>query len=73
MNRQRVLVGSLIVVLCVLLFLKERWFLENTAKGRRLHRWFGPTQAPRVFRGLIVGGMIFGGLLASGVIRPIQW
>ena len=51
MNRHHVLVGGLILVLCTLLASKDRWFLENTKKGQRLVRWFGPVSAIWVLRG----------------------
>ena len=70
---QYVLVGSLVIVLCMMLFVRHRWFLENSSKGQRLIRWFGPEMAPWVLRILAALGMIFGGLLATGIIRPIQW
>ena len=70
---QRILVGSVMVFLCVALFLKERWFLENTKKGKRLTAWFGQKAAPVVLRGLILLGILFGSLLAMGIIRPIRW
>ena len=73
MIQQRVLVGSVIIVLCLMLFASERWFLGNTAKGQQLIRWFGSAAAPWVLRGLTIFGLLFGGLLATGVIRPIQW
>ena len=73
MMRQDVLVGSVVAFLCLLLIVYERWFLEKTGNGRRLIRWFGPDRGRWVLRGLAVAGILFGILLASGVIRPIQW
>ena len=70
---QHVLVGSLVIVLCLVFLFQERWILEKTAKGQRLVRWFGPAAAPWAFRGLMLFGAVFGGLLATGLIRPIQW
>ena len=73
MIHQHVLVGSVIIALCVLLVSNEQRILERTVKGQRLIRWFGPDFAPWVFRGLMAGGIIFGGLLAAGIIRPMTW
>ena len=73
MIHQDVLVGSMIVALCLLLAFNERTFLERTVKGQRLVRWLGRTRAAWVLRGLAAAGMIFGLLLANGVVRPIKW
>ena len=73
MIQQHVLVGGTVVALCLFVFSREHWVLEKTTKGQRLVRWFGLNTAPWVLRGLTAGGMVFGGLLAAGIIRPIQW
>lgn len=73
MIQHHVLMGGLIVVLCGLVGSKERWVLENSKNGQRLVRWFGQHSAIWVLRGLVAFGMIFGALLAIGIIRPIQW
>ena len=70
---QHVLIGVGVVVLCIMGLIKERWFLENSANGRRLVHWCGATAAPTVFKGLMAMAIVFGALLAAGIIRPIQW
>lgn len=65
--------GVAIVAACLLLLFKERWFLAETAKGRRLVQWFGELQALWVLRGLLLIIAVLGSLLAAGIIRPIRW
>ena len=60
------------MALCLMAAFNERWILEKTTKGQRLIHWFGPATASWIFRGLTLLGVVFGGLLAAGVIRPIQ-
>ena len=71
--RQDVLVGSVTILFCVLIAVRERWFLEATTKGQRLVRCFGPERALWVLRGLTAFGILFGASLAAGVIHPIRW
>lgn len=73
MLKEQMVVGGLVVVLCVTGLLKDRWFLANTKKGRKLVGWFGESKALWVLRGLFVGGAVLGLLLATNVIRPVQW
>jgi hypothetical protein len=65
--------GVLIALLCLYGLWRRRWFFENTRKGRRLAHWFGEIGGLRVLVGLLFAGIIFGVLLATDVIRPIQW
>jgi hypothetical protein len=73
MIRQNVLVGVIVVALCVMVASRDRWVLDHTKKGKRLVDWFGPDRAIWVLRLLLFIGIVFGGLLAAGIIRPIQW
>ena len=73
MYKQPIAFGILVFVLFALLLINEQWFLDQTLKGQRLVRWFGPVHAVRVLRGIAIFGMLFAVLLATGVIRPIQW
>lgn len=68
-----VAIGSLIIILCVIFLVMERWILAKSAKGQWLVRQFGVDAAPWVFRGLILLSIALGVLLALGVIRPLQW
>lgn len=65
--------GAGIITLCLMLLFRERWFLEQTRKGRSLVEWFGAGWALWVLRAILLVGATFGGLLANGTIRPIQW
>jgi hypothetical protein len=65
--------GVMVALLCLYGLWRRQWFYENTRKGRRLARWFGETGGLRVLVGLLVGGIVFGMLLACDVIRPMQW
>lgn len=65
--------GVAIVLTCVMILVRERWFLAETSKGQRLVKWCGPTTALWLLRGLLVTIAVFGGLLAGGVVHPIRW
>ena len=70
---QDAVMGSGIIVWCLILWSCERRILDQTSKGQRLVAWCGPARAPGVLRAILLAGITFGGLLASGIIRPIQW
>ncbi|MFK7776541.1 MAG: hypothetical protein QM501_00285 [Gimesia sp.] len=67
------LIGGAVLLFSFLGLIKEQWFLANTRKGQRLTKWFGPARAIWVMRVIFVTGIIFGGLLATSMIQPIQW
>ncbi|WP_339729332.1 hypothetical protein [uncultured Gimesia sp.] len=67
------LIGGSVLILSLLGLWKDQWFLANTKKGQRLTKWFGPVRAIWVLRIIFLVGMIFGALLASDIIQPIQW
>lgn len=69
----RILVGVVTALLCAWGLWAERWFLAETRKGRALVRRFGPERAAWILRALCAAGIVFGTLLAIGVIRPVQW
>jgi hypothetical protein len=71
--KEQIFIGVATALLCVIGLVKSRWILENTRKGARLGRWFGPRRAIWVLRGLLGLGVIFGGLLAVNVVKPLQW
>ena len=52
---------------------RHRWLLANTSKGQRLVRSFGEPTARLVFALVCLGGIVFGSLLALGVIQPVAW
>ncbi len=70
---QHVLIGGLLTILCLMGLVKETWVLRNSAYGKCLVRWFGPRQAPAAYRVLLGITVIFGVLLAAGIIRPVKW
>lgn len=70
---QDLAMGVAIVLACLMILFRERWFLDNTTKGQRLVQRFGAERAVWILRGLLLLFATFGGLLASGTIRPIQW
>lgn len=67
------LIGGTVLILSLWGLLKDQWFLANTRKGQRLTKWFGPTRAIWVLRIIFLTGIIFGALLATGSIHPIEW
>lgn len=70
---ERVLIGAVFAALCGLGLWHHRWLLEATPKGQRLVDWFGVHKALWIIRGLLIIGIAFGTLLATGLIRPIDW
>jgi len=72
-NDHHVLVGGVIVLLCSWALFRQAWILESSQKGQRLVRRFGPQAAPWILRLVLAAGIVFGGLLAAGIVRPIQW
>jgi hypothetical protein len=73
MRTEQIIIGALVVLLCVQGLWSQRWLLEQTRKGQRLVRRFGPKRAALLLRAILVGGLLFGALLAANVIRPVQW
>lgn len=65
--------GAGVVTLCLMLWVRQRWFLEQTRKGSWLVETVGTKNAPWVLRIILVTGIAFGGMLAKGLIKPIQW
>lgn len=71
--KEQIFIGVATALLCVIGLAKSRWILENTKKGARLCRWFGPARAIWVLRGLLGLGVILGGLFAFNILKPLQW
>lgn len=65
--------GIAIVLACLMLLFRDRWFLAQTEKGKSLVGWLGETQALWVLRAILLGFAAVGALLATGFIRPIKW
>ncbi len=64
-------IGCVLVCAAGLWF--DRWFLAETAKGRALAQRLGEERGLWVLRVLFGGGIVFGVLLATGIVNPIQW
>lgn len=70
---QNAIMGTGIIALCLMLWSRDRWYLDQTRKGQRLVAWYGPDRAIWVLRAMLLAGIAFGALLANSIIRPIQW
>ncbi|QDT28119.1 hypothetical protein Enr10x_34580 [Gimesia panareensis] len=70
---ENVLIGGFVAAFSLWGLIKEQWFLAETRKGQRLTQWFGPARAIWVLRLIFLIGIVFGVLLALGLIQPIQW
>lgn len=73
MTNERILIGTVTAALCVIGLWHHHWLLYETSKGQRLIAWFGDVRALWVLRALLTLGIVFGCLLALGVLRPIEW
>lgn len=73
MPKEQIFIGLTVAVLCAVGIYKDRWFLTQTKKGKRLIGWFGEEKAIWVLRGVYGLGMLFGLLMALNVIRPVNW
>ena len=70
---EQIIIGVLVALLCAAGVLNARWFLRETKKGQALERRFGPRRALWAVRGVFGAGLVFGILLATDVIRPVEW
>ncbi len=73
MPRDQLFMGIAVASVCLLGLWKDRWFLANTKKGRQFVQWFGEQKGLWALRVLFAVGILFGALLATDVIRPVQW
>lgn len=73
MPTEQIFIGATVALLCLLGFIKERWLLEHTRKGRWLAQKWGEQAGLTILRCLLGSGALFGILLACNVIRPVQW
>ena len=73
MDDYHVLMGSLVAALCALGLWQAPWLLIQTRKGRRIAGRLGEQQGLLVIRLFCFAGVVFGVLLAAGIIRPVQW
>ncbi len=73
MPREQILIGVLSAMLCVVGLCRESWLLAETPKGRKLVASLGGRRAQWVLRCLLAVGVLFGLLLALGVVNPLRW
>lgn len=72
MNEQ-IVIGGGVALLCGLGLWHDRWLLTRTSKGRWLIARLGADRALWTLRALLAGGVAFGVLVATDVIRPVKW
>ncbi len=73
MLNEQVAMGVIIALLCLAGLYYDRWFLSHSKKGQRLVDRLGEQKAVWVLRLFFSAGALFGTLLATDVIRPVQW
>ena len=73
MLNEQVAMGVIIVLVCLAGLYYDRWFLSHSKKGQRFVGRFGERKAVWMLRLLFSAGALFGTLLATDVIRPVQW
>ncbi len=71
--QHQILMGVSVSCACLAGLIRQRWLLANTSKGQRLVRWCGEPTARYVWGLICVAGIVFGSLLATDVIRPMNW
>ena len=67
------MMGCTLALLSTLGLLKASWLLTETRKGTWLCKKYGDERAGWILRILLTIGVVFGGLLATNIIRPMQW
>ena len=70
---EQIAMGAMIALLCGFGLWHLRWLVGRTRKGQWLRERLGERRALWVFGGLLAAGIAFGALLATDVIRPVQW
>lgn len=73
MPPEQIFIGCATALLCVAGFVQRGWLLEHTRKGRWLVEKLGLFRATWVLATLLAFGAVFGVLLATGVVNPVQW
>ena len=69
----QIFMGIAVAFLCGVAIFNGRWFLTETAKGRRLVSWLGEPRAVLVWRTVLAAGIAFGVSLAAGIVNPVAW
>ncbi len=70
---EQIFIGLMTAALCGAGMSAEVWFLTETRKGRKLVNVCGAKNSLWIVRGVFTAGIIFGLLLATGIVNPVQW
>jgi hypothetical protein len=73
MPTHQIVMGAAVAALSVVAFVKTDWLLQHTRKGEWCRRRFGELKAQWFVRSFFALAVVFGVLLATNVIRPLQW
>jgi len=73
MPNDQLLMGVAVALMSVIAVWKADWLLQNTRKGQRLLQRFGERNARRTVIALFLATALLGVLLATDLIRPLQW
>jgi len=71
-DREQMLTGYAIAMVCLAGLIYSRWFLNSTRKGRWLLVKFGPLTGLWILRGLFALGLALGLSLAQDWIRSLE-
>ncbi len=69
----QILMGVAISLVSLLGLFKVKWITTHSTKGKKLVTRLGEDKAFLTLRILMLAMILFGTLLATGVINPIQW
>ncbi len=72
-NRQALVIGLGTAAVAVGGWVRRRWILQQTPKGRTLVEAFGANGAQWILNALLAVVFIFGIGLAAGWIVPLRW
>ena len=72
-NPEQTLMGTAVAVACVVGLKHSEWLVKNTKKGRWLTERLGEKKALWSVRVFLVFGVLFGVLLAVGIVSPVTW
>lgn len=73
MSRESLLLGLGTALIGATGLVRREWWLTETPKGRFLVESMGPMKARLLHAGICLVFLVFGVLLASGVLTPLRW